>query len=93
MLHGLQTNAIILVIPTAVKCIGLLEIDLSDVDIAAVFPSKRIERIGSTLYLASVEIITVLDDHMGYMYFKMRCNGKQIGQVRLKFADKEDLRD
>jgi len=68
--------------------------DLSGVDLTK-FPSKQVLRPitgrNAKIYRIEVEIVTVLDDDMGYMYYKMLCGGKEVGQVGLKFADEGEL--
>jgi hypothetical protein len=74
---------------TAVASIGELVVDLQDVDFEK-FESKHVQDkiSGETkkAYRISFELVTVIEDDLGYMRFRAEIHGRPVGEVRLRLA-------
>jgi hypothetical protein len=72
--------------------VGDIEVDLATVDFE-VFDCKQLDTPYSwrktKLYQVVFEVVTVLEDDLGYMHFRAVVQGKKVGEVRLAFGNEE----
>ncbi|KAK3369988.1 hypothetical protein B0H63DRAFT_514209 [Podospora didyma] len=77
---------------TSVKKMGELCVDLSSVNFD-MFDTKELETPYAwnklKLYHVEFQVVTVVEDDLGYMHFRAVCHGRKVGEVRLEFG-KED---
>jgi len=76
------------VIP-AVRKVGEIAIDLTSVDFD-MFESTDLDTPYAwqrvKLYKVVFDLVTVVEDDLGYMHFRAVCHGKKVGEVRLEFS-------